>query len=186
MGTYLLCLLFRFIKGQNEIMDVEVAYKRQLPPQMPGGILIGDPHFKLLSLQMKIWGLGRSAVWLSVGSPFSEKDVAGLCVCVSGWRGGVGWEGNTKKNRKAGTTWGSKSISKEFNLSLCWMRWEKWFCGDHFSQAEGSVTSFISHCHRHWRELISSAAFHPAALRLELIMLEIRLGHSLIKNGLLA
>lgn len=71
-------------------MDVEVAYKLQLPPQMPGGILLGDPHFKLLSLQMKIWGLGRLAVWLSVGSPFSEKDVAGLCVCVSEWGGGVG------------------------------------------------------------------------------------------------
>ena len=83
---YLLCLLSRVIKGQNEIMDVEVAYKLQLPPQMPGGILIGEPQFKLLNLQMKIWGLGRSAVWLGVGSPFTEQDVAGLCVC--GWVAG--------------------------------------------------------------------------------------------------
>ena len=86
MVIYLLCPLSRVIKGQNEIMDVEVAYRLKLPPQMTGGILIGEPRFKLLNLQMKIWGLGRSAVWLSVGSPFTEKDVAGLCVC--GWVGG--------------------------------------------------------------------------------------------------
>lgn len=121
MVIYLLCLLSRVIKGQNEIMDVEVAYRLQLPPQMTGGILIGEPQFKLLNLQMKIWGLGRSAVWLSVGSPFIEKDVAGLCVC--GW---VGWgeEWAEKVTLRKIENQGPIEEAKIFprNLSLCWMR----------------------------------------------------------------
>lgn len=72
---------------------------------MTGGILIGEPQFKLLNLQMKIWGLGRSAVWLSVGSPFIEKDVAVWCGGVGGWKLGEEWAEKVtlEKNRKPGT-----------------------------------------------------------------------------------
>ena len=53
---------------------------------MPGGILIGDPQFKHPNLQMKIWGLGMSAVWFSVGESL-YGDGRGWPVCDGGRSG---------------------------------------------------------------------------------------------------
>lgn len=74
-------------------MDVEVAYKLQIPIQRSGGVLLGGPQFQPLNLQVKIWGPGRSRVWLSVDK-FFHREGCQWYVCDEE---GFGGEGKTEE-----------------------------------------------------------------------------------------